>query len=438
MGNDVKPIKKPKWLRALEKQSWQAELLISGATIFSLLSLPEKILPYINVLYIQSSELSFWFILMISLYLFIGLYGMIICFVIHFFIRSLWIALLGLNSVYPDGIKIKPYGLLTEGTMRLVKEEFPDIAAFNQKLDRIGSLMFSIAAFVVMMLTAINVILLVVFGIFALLVKFFPQVTDSLWIIGVVLYALLLLFGMAVPFMRKLKLRDEEKLDKLQFKITKVMGKIVYHIFYYPVNYIVNTLVTNFSFKYAFAFIIMVPMLAGIVPASISLQKTVGDEFSNRNFPFFDSYASRYKSFNYEDELTKSYVMSPIIPSKVISAKQMSIFIPHIYREQIALEKKFGNIEIPSEREKRDDAYQRKLNQHNAFNQIYINDIKYDSLAFKFHTHKRTNQKGVLTYIPTEHFMEGENLLSIKKQYFNKDTIQKIVRIPFNFYKPLN
>ena len=35
--------KKPKWLRILEQQSWQAELLISGIAIVGALQLPELI-----------------------------------------------------------------------------------------------------------------------------------------------------------------------------------------------------------------------------------------------------------------------------------------------------------------------------------------------------------------------------------------------------------
>lgn len=34
VNSNITPKKKPKWLRALESQSWQAELVISGLAIF--------------------------------------------------------------------------------------------------------------------------------------------------------------------------------------------------------------------------------------------------------------------------------------------------------------------------------------------------------------------------------------------------------------------
>ncbi|MEM6806852.1 MAG: hypothetical protein AAF696_35955, partial [Bacteroidota bacterium] len=93
------------WLRKLADESWQAELIISGIAIVGALSLPELITKVSNWCFGTFAEDKFFLLGMIIMYLYIMAGGLIAAFLIHFFIRVLWIGMLGLSSVYPEGVR---------------------------------------------------------------------------------------------------------------------------------------------------------------------------------------------------------------------------------------------------------------------------------------------------------------------------------------------
>ena len=71
---------------------------------------------------------------------------------------------------------------------------------------------------------------------------------------------------------------------------------------------------------------------------------------------------------------------------------------------------------------------------YKAFNSIYINDTLQANLNYQFYEHPQASERGFLVYVPSENFVKGRNILEIRKNYFSKDSIQKVVKIPF-FYK---
>ncbi len=132
--------RKPKWLRKLERESWQAELIISGAALLGSLQLPgvlEKFQHYLLLNYEQAS-LHLWFFATSYWALFV--YGLVFLFVFHFIVRALWIGLVGLNSIYPDGII--ETALSSKDYQEKMKAEYGDIDGFINRLDRLGSGMF--------------------------------------------------------------------------------------------------------------------------------------------------------------------------------------------------------------------------------------------------------------------------------------------------------
>lgn len=137
---DTTENQKPKWLRKLERESWQAELIVSGATLLGSLQLPgvlEKFQHYLLLNYEQAS-LQLWFFATSYWALFV--YGLVFLFVFHFIVRALWIGLVGLNSIYPEGIL--ETALSGKDYQEKMKAEYGDIDGFINRLDRMGSGMF--------------------------------------------------------------------------------------------------------------------------------------------------------------------------------------------------------------------------------------------------------------------------------------------------------
>lgn len=85
--------------------TWEVELLISGVTVFAMLQLPGWLDDrYFDLLPRFEAD---WHLVLLSMYLYLRCTAVIlaITFVLHLLLRARWIALVGLDSVYPDGVR---------------------------------------------------------------------------------------------------------------------------------------------------------------------------------------------------------------------------------------------------------------------------------------------------------------------------------------------
>lgn len=85
--------------------TWEMELLVSGATTIGLLQLPGLLdKAYFSILN-RSSEDVADLLQFLWLYSKISLITLIVTFVLHLCLRGYWVALVGMNSVYPGGVR---------------------------------------------------------------------------------------------------------------------------------------------------------------------------------------------------------------------------------------------------------------------------------------------------------------------------------------------
>lgn len=85
--------------------TWEMELLLSGATVFGLVQLPREL----DALFFDASnrlaEEAATILMLLWVYAQASLLTVILTFVAHLLLRGYWIALVGLGSVYPAGIR---------------------------------------------------------------------------------------------------------------------------------------------------------------------------------------------------------------------------------------------------------------------------------------------------------------------------------------------
>lgn len=93
----------PKWLKNLQENSWEAEILISGGSIFSLLQLNNWVVEY-------SSHLKEIFLIsgfnQILVFIFLGVNVITLGFIVHLILRGYWIAVVCLDYGAPKGINL--------------------------------------------------------------------------------------------------------------------------------------------------------------------------------------------------------------------------------------------------------------------------------------------------------------------------------------------
>ncbi len=219
---------KPKWLRKLERESWQAELIISGAAIFGSLQLPALLerFQYYLLLNYEESALILWFYA--SVYWALVVYLLIFLFIYHFVIRALWIGMVGLNSVYPEGFA--PNKLSSEDFQAKARAEYGDIDGFIRKLDERASGLFGTGFTFAGLFLNLGLIIS-----FCVLIVTFVQGQGIpqfwAWAVGLSPALLIFLASIVSTVLSLPALREREWVKRYHFPFTKVISKLSY-----PVN----------------------------------------------------------------------------------------------------------------------------------------------------------------------------------------------------------
>ncbi len=166
---EPRPSEKPESHRSrfsgFHARTYEMELLISGAVVFGLIHLP-PIVERISTSFLAGLEGNVRLMGHLGqVYLQLVLYGLIAIFVLHLAMRGFWIGLLGLESVFPEGIRWDRVKL-GPAMIKRYRTGIGSLAATIEKVDDLCSLIFSFG-FLVVFIWIYFVILLVVAGTFA-------------------------------------------------------------------------------------------------------------------------------------------------------------------------------------------------------------------------------------------------------------------------------
>ena len=145
MSSDTTPPHAPGTIPARTKPTWEMELLISGATVFGLMQMPGLADKFLFHVHNTGAEVVSGFVLPLWIYVKSALVTLIATFVAHLALRGYWIALVGLSSVYPDGIRWAQVAQRTGPFMLAwMKERFGDIDATIERADNRATRVFGV------------------------------------------------------------------------------------------------------------------------------------------------------------------------------------------------------------------------------------------------------------------------------------------------------
>ena len=235
----------PKWLRKLVRESWQAELIVSGAAILGTLQLPallEWFQYYVLVNY-DRPVLLLWFLA--TTYWAIFVYGLIVLFIYHFILRALWIGLLGLKSKYPNGIARTT--LTSEDFQNKAIAEYGDLDGYILRLDKSASGLFGTGFATAGIFLNIGLILSVAIVIVSYLQSWGVSTTLS-YVIVLLPLVLIVLGSMASALLALPRFRNRAWVKRNHFGIVKTMNRLAN-----PVNHLYIMMGINLSSSNAFA-----------------------------------------------------------------------------------------------------------------------------------------------------------------------------------------
>ena len=287
-------------------------------------------------------------------------------------------------------------------------------------------------------ISSLSLIILVFYQLIRFLISIFPIIADHIIAIGIGIYLTFLLTSLLLRYLGK-KYPDSERIEKIVngYSVgTSVLFSL--YVFRKPVGYITSIHTSNSKSKYGIIIAMIVSGLMGFVGGRQISGSDVFYDFATDKYFDFNNKPHQILTYNYENLIEKEVpIHSPLIQSDVITDDFLKVFIPTIAREVERMQfKEYGIAErfkmTNAQRVVRD---KEKLEVYRQFNHIYVNDVEIPNLEYQFYTHPQAAEKGLLVYIPSQGFVKGRNTLEIRKNYFSKDSIQKIVKIPFFFKK---
>jgi hypothetical protein len=312
--------------------TWEMELLVSGATIFGLLQLPELMdHGYFRAMNFMPQDYA---VLITGLWLYskLGIITVALTFLAHLCLRAYWVAIVGLNSVYPGGIRWDKFRLGPLDRERLgAQAPQAQISDVIERADNRATNVFGAGVAIAMLMLA-PVMLVLLALLVALVVQGFigeGWTLTCFWVVGLawVLPRMLLpkidrRFGAAI--------QSSPRLKRAFTAVNDAYGRVGLG----PRN---NPLLALFASHVGRGRFILIVAL-------VFLPVAIGIVFSNAGrmpfglfggFPGSNRYsdASSPAAFYFDQRRNpREMLPAPHIPSRVVSGNYLEVFVPFVPR----------------------------------------------------------------------------------------------------------
>ncbi|MEM7550727.1 MAG: hypothetical protein AAF363_13680 [Bacteroidota bacterium] len=389
---------KPKWLREIENNSWNPELLISAISIVFIFSISDEVNDF-GILMVQRYGLNPYLIYFGMVYFGFALQSLKIAFGLHLFLRGVWIALVGMNYTFPKGIQKEKLSKIQK--QDFIVDEYQNPVESILALERVCSSIFSLAFTIV----GISIfILLVISFILVLSLLGVPVLIASVVIISLLILNSLTLI--IIYYSRKWFNSDIKWLKSYVIFFMRVSKLFLFQqsilVFSSNLNrYVVFVAFMIFSIgmgalggRQSLRYIMFVKSIS----SADSFTKTLKKESTREKKSYFDNNA--YDELRGNGEL----IEKASIPSVNQYESYLKLFIPKF---------KWDNIIIDSLEENYPSKSETML--ASEFIKLRVNDTLVKSLRWDLTDHPKTGQVGWITFIPINYLEPGEHKLTVEK-----------------------
>ncbi len=423
--------KRKKWLKKLERRSWQLELLVSGFSIILIVKCIDALGIYSNDLKMIHGS-SVIFIGMAKIFvdlLILSCYALVVNLSIHLLFRGFWIGIVGLASVSPimNFDKLKYSKLFTDR----LKIRVLTIEKLVINIDNVCSLIFSFSFLVVFLLISLGFYIL-----FTSVVIIFLNFIGSG--MGVFIFSMIILFIVLISglvyFLDFITLGFFKKyrvLSKIYFPIYWFYSKLTFSFLYRTIYY---NLISRFPKKY-------IGLILFVYLAGFTIFPFIKYE-SQIYFPDDITKYSINNEFYHDIRNQDTYIETVSVPSRIISDKYFPLFIKYNVSDNETMKKllpdfsptkneglrsgiKFveGGLSLNYPPYIEEESPEKILDCFEGLYLIYINDSIIEKPNFYFYIHHNKGEKGIISMIETKNLNRGHNILKITKKELKKDSI---------------
>ncbi|WP_229311858.1 hypothetical protein [Larkinella rosea] len=428
-------------LRELTAQSWNLELVISGAALFAVLQLPDLLdeaFDYFRFnLMTQTTGLHLIFpSLVYSLMRATG-YVLFMAFLTNFVMRAYWVGLVGLRAVYPSGIHYDRIPFTTKQSQERMAAKLGPLDAYVHRLDQRCNIVFAVAFLFVFLLILVAFTYVQVLVIYSIVR---PVVPAPYWLLIKIVAGTLALGYLFTSVVLNLpRIRSNPRGAIWHDRFT-AMNKVMYWGLYKPVVFIVNTFYSHIPYqKLARTMVLMmgcffvVVMVEFLVDFSRVNRRTTSLNrhhlFSTRVDSLYVN-PSAYNNLRAED----AYIEQAAIQADVTRDPFIRLFIAYpkaldTLLTRLAPEPVWSDTLARAEKRRRFAAWSHQ--QINQFIHLTINDSLYQNPDLLFTQWGQHHQKGWQTVLLPTNLRPGKNLIRIGIQADPSKRPEEIITLPF-------
>ena len=431
--------KLPDWIKDYRDQSWQIEMLIAGGTVFTLFNVTDMVRDFFFQTYPILEYSLYRTLLLFGIYLVTRI--LLIGFTANLTLRAVWLAYLGINFSFPDGINYSK--LKASNTSKDILREQPNILDRVVTLEKLCNLSYSWAVLMAIFGTSIFISLIAII--------FLLDVLN----VGDIIYSATFVYLLAffIGFVQM------GLLDRLLFtgkpsgrKISKLKHLLSTMLSYLTLSFLfqreVLTLRTNIHRAVLYC------MTIGLIGVSLLISAVqIGQywQYGTIDLQTFDDRTQYRKAGSpilanaaYENQHTDGMIfLRAGIQSDIVKEDYLRLFVVSWVDFDRFLKTSFEEYGYPSTDKNKiskvniDD----KPNTDSLF-YLTMNDMLHISiddepkrpLKWKRYKHPKSKEEGYITYIPIDTLSNSEHLLSVDVNYTSwndSTTIANWIDIPF-------
>ncbi len=323
-------------LRELTNQSWNLELAISGVAIYAIIQWPDLLdsaFSYIQYNYLTASDDFVGRLPVMAYSMFkAAAYVLFAAFLGNFIFRAFWVGLVGLQAVFPGGIRYDSLPMSTGYTQKRMAEELGPLDRYILWLDKRSNILFALAFQVALLMFIAAVLYTLALCMYVFLRPLLPGPVWQVLNIGMNVF----FFGgsLLLPVLGSKRFRDKLWANHLHYRLTRML-RVVYMGTYGPMSYIMNTFLSNIPKKQLtrtyiiFYSLFMVVFMVEFIHDMTQNENRVS--MLNRRHLFTARIDSLYiNPDNYENQRSAdSYVDAATIQADIIREPYVKLFIAY-------------------------------------------------------------------------------------------------------------
>ncbi len=397
----------PEWLKLIQTNSWEAELLISALLLYMLFQVPEFIENYGRQHY-PRGFVGFIFQVFVT-----ALKVLRVGYSLHIIARGIWVASVGLSSIYPKSINLEK--LKFKNRFRKEIEEDEGLEKTIIGLEKIASLSYSISFMLSGMVISAG-LLIVYVGLWQEFVintgfESGNKFLIGLGVLGIFIYLVVLLI-LLIDFLTNGFFRRESWASK-PFYYVAVTFRVLTLSFIF--NRIYLTIISNLPRWQTY----LVPILSIVVLIGYKYLENKIDDWDEERY--LETAFGAVSNANYENLRSDGDPMFATIQSDIIYDGVVRLFVDtHGQVSQLYVkDDDYDRNKWSSLTNRQKSIFARK------YMKVTVDGLLYDSLDWLDYVHPETYNTGFLNYINLSGLEKGLHTIIAELDTANFNELQK-------------